>query len=223
MEYYQKQKDNEKTTQEVREEIEQEEAMQGGTGTLIRTQFPYDKLKHWMVFTNYHVIYENEAEGAEVEFEYDYPHDSPNFRSRRYPVKEVVAHSTLPTKNIADINNVEKNKLDYSVLALEAAKDDTYLEGIYYDAHPLTKSDDYPQDWTSAYQSLPLVMFSHPLGKPKHISIGTFPNEITGEYPIAHIEHDLLTQKGSSGSAILCSPLGDAHYLTWNAVFSPSQ
>ena len=66
--------------------------------------------------------------------------------------------------------------------------------------------------------NIPVIMFSHPHGLAKRLSIGTLPNDIK-DYPVIQIQHTLGTCPGSSGGNLLFSPLYDRKFTTWISAF----
>ena len=66
--------------------------------------------------------------------------------------------------------------------------------------------------------NIPLIMFSHPHGLAKRLSIGTLPNDITTD-PVIHIDHTLGTCPGSSGGNLLLCPIDDPSFTSWSSAF----
>ena len=66
--------------------------------------------------------------------------------------------------------------------------------------------------------NIPLIMFSHPHGLAKRLSIGTLPNDIKTD-PVIHIEHTLGSCPGSSGGNLLICPIDVTNFTSWSSAF----
>ncbi len=180
-----------------------------GTGLLLQPKFLG---QGWLVITNNHVIMnECEAETAEVYF--DYNQDVQKGEKieevcKMYKVKGLVS-SSLRTENSGDATT-----LDYSLLLLKPDEqdDEEFLAG-----HAISFDESLRVQATSKGGERPLVMFSHPHGLAKRLSIGPFPPCIS--YPVEHIKHALGSLQGSSGGNLLFSSVYDKDFKKWHSAF----
>lgn len=190
----------------------------GGTGTGLLISPMSDK--GWLVITNNHVIMNTtEAKTAEVVFDYDKEDFKKHLGTRIFKVKQLVATS-LRTQSSTDKTT---QRMDYSILQLE--------EDDGRDDYKFLKNRAIPFEETIRVQNahtctkphlkyVPLVMFSHPRGLAKRLSLGRFPKNVE-TYPAVHIRHNLSTLSGSSGGNLLFSFVdgGEFNLNYWRSAF----
>ena len=187
-----------------------------GTGLLVSTRgLLTSGGKGLLVITNNHVIMdEEEAKSAEVYFDYDTDITKGQKLKdvfRKFKVKKLMAFS-LRTQNSSDYTT-----LDYSLLLLDVSEDvlSKYALDIGKDIDVLTTGNDNLQQFEGGPR--PLIMFSHPRGLAKRLSIGKFP--ILEKNPVAHTKHELATSKGCSGGNLLFCPITDSSLTVWKSAF----
>ena len=104
-------------------------------------------------------------------------------------------------------------KIQSSHLKCEDVSDHEFLE-----QHAMLFEETFRVQW-GCKKGSPMIVFSHPHGLSKRISLGYFDRDLE-EYPVKHNRHSLPTTTGSSGANI-CIP--DATSLekhkTWLSVF----
>ena len=193
----------------------------GGNGTgllvLLRNQ---GRPSEVLVITNNHVIMDEvEAKSAKVYF--DYNKDIPegkrlsDFSSeiKTFSVEKLFAYLSR-TKNSND-----KTTLDYSLLSLVSVGDSEFLSNraldIGRDIHVLATGNDLMQNYAGTKPTL--VMFSHPHGLSKRLSIGPFPT--LEDNPVKHIKHNLGTLPKCSGGNLLFCPITSSTYGIWQSAF----
>ena len=185
-----------------------------GTGLLVQPKFLG---KGWLVITNNHVIM-NECEAKTAEVYFDYNHDAPKGKKlkdveecKMFKVQELVSTS-LRTENSGD-----KRTLDYSLLLLNDDGEFLADRAMSFDESPRVQAANNKVIVDLSGGPRPLVMFSHPYGLAKRLSIGSHP--VINGYPVSHIRHDLGSLPGSSGGNLLFSPVDDKCFRFWRAAF----
>lgn len=181
-----------------------------GTGLLLYPQSPLG----YLVITNNHIIMnKEEAKGAQVVF--DYLIDDSKECIRMYGVRQLFAWSPL-TKSAED-----QATLDFSVLVLEAQRNDPYLEDRSIMFEETARIQPISQENLKRFvgvKALPLIMFSHPLNLAMRVSVGPYPDKLE-HYPVGHVEHCLPTDMGSSGANLLFSSADDKSFTVWKGAF----
>jgi hypothetical protein len=186
-----------------------------GTGILL-TQ---EKLGGWFVITNNHVIM-NDEEATTAVLKFDF--DEENASVHTFKVEKVL-HCSDPTQ------------LDYSLLVVGDCRECSCDFKSSYDhkggnhegylnkrAINFDSATGYIKLYQQEYileplglQSIPIVLFSHPGGGPKHISIGRASSLKDLE---DRVEHSLTTAPGSSGANLLF-PMKIPGMTDWTASF----
>ena len=196
------------------------ETRKEGTGLLVLFKSKFSPSKVFVITNNHVIMDEVEAESAKVYFDYnkDIPEgkllsDFPS-EIKTFSVEKLFAYSPR-TKNSKD-----ETTLDYSLLSLVVSEgDSTFLTDraldIGRDIHVLATGNELMQKY--AERKLPLIMFSHPYGLSKRLSIGPFPT--LEENPVKHIKHTLGTSPGCSGGNLLFCPITSSTYGLWQSAF----
>ena len=158
-----------------------------GSGTLIGPE-------RGVIVTNNHVLERGEEAGAQVVF--NYTQDGRNNNCIVFRVEDIVSFSQ-PLQNLGDNTN-----FDYSFCKLDLNHIPHGHEGFLEDFALSDQSRRCTLVSEADHANVPLVMFGHPLGLARRMSLGTYP------YPFGpHVRHQLPALEGSSGSSLFF-PIG---------------